>query len=375
MQQHGARAPGDKITLLMPEMGIVGRAHLEAILPNTLDTRSWDYRAQGDYAHYPLTGFFAHESAEVWDLYFSTSKQPVGATYNHPFYSTDRAQYVYAGELALGERILTQSGDTVQFLLKRPHAGLSTKVYNLEVWRAHNFLVTEQGMVVHNNGCMVEVMLADPLTCLIETYRNRINRVKELIKNDAIFDDMLTALANAGADGAKLIERLESGKFESIDGFVDLVKKASINVQDIRAVNQAFDKAEELLSRGINPSLLRFEHSVSKVHDVDLGIKDPNIPDAYLEAYQFKHLEGKLTSNKIYEAAIQLKNVVSQKKILEFVCDPSTTINDILDPSIIKEMRFQAGLDINNPGKGAGIHEFHFRLSDGTKIIKTIADL
>lgn len=82
MQQHGARAPGDHITLLMPEMGIVGRAQLEAILPSTLDTRTWDYRAQGDYAHYPLTGLFAHESAEVWDLYFSSSKQPVGATYN-----------------------------------------------------------------------------------------------------------------------------------------------------------------------------------------------------------------------------------------------------------------------------------------------------
>lgn len=175
MQQHGARAPGDKLTLLMPEMGIVGRAQLEAILPSTLDTRSWDYRAQGDYAYYPLTGFFAHESAEVWDLYFSSSKQPVGTTYNHPFYSTDRAQYVYAGELTLGERILTQSGDTVQFLLKRPHAGLSTKVYNLEVWRAHNFLVTEKGMVVHNNGCMVEVMGGKNLLCLMEDLKAKLN--------------------------------------------------------------------------------------------------------------------------------------------------------------------------------------------------------
>lgn len=46
MQQHGARAPGDKLTLLMPEMGIVGRAQLEAILPSTLDTRTWDYRTR-----------------------------------------------------------------------------------------------------------------------------------------------------------------------------------------------------------------------------------------------------------------------------------------------------------------------------------------
>lgn len=374
MQQHGARAPGDKLTLLMPEMGIVGRAQLEAILPNTLDTRSWDYRAQGDYAHYPLTGFFAHESAEVWDLYFSSSKQPVGATYNHPFYSTDRAQYIYAGELALGERILTQSGDTVQFLLKRPHAGLSTKVYNLEVWRAHNFLVTEKGMVVHNNGCMVEVMASDPLTCLVETYRNRIERIKSLIKNDAIFDDMLTALAKAGADGAKLIERLESGRFESIDGFVDLVKKASIDGQSIRSVNQALDNAEDLLNQGIPKNLLRFEDDLKTgYHDVDVGIIDPLNPGIYKVAYQLKHLEGKLTTTKIQGAARALRDVQSEKKIIEMICDPETKIDDINSPEIIREMRYQSKLI--DPNKGVGIHEYHFRLSTGEKIIKTIADL
>ncbi|WP_373548682.1 Hint domain-containing protein [Haliscomenobacter sp.] len=374
MQQHGARAPGDHITLLMPEMGIVGRARLEAILPSTLDTRSWDYRAQGDYAHYPLTGFFAHESAEVWDLYFTSSKQPVGATYNHPFYSTDRAQYVYAGELALGEHILTQSGDTVQFLIKRPHAGLSTKVYNLEVWRAHNFLVTGKGMVVHNNGCMVEVMLTDPLTCLIENYRERISRIANRFGRPEAFEQLLKTLASAGEDGLKLLQRIESGVFENVEGYTQLLNNAKADLQSVRSVNQALNNAEELISKDISVSDLRFEHNTGTgLHDVDLGIKNPNIPDAYLVAYQFKYLEGKLNATKIQGAAKQLIEVNSEKKILGFICDPETTIDDILNPSIIKEMRYQAKLTF--PDKGAGIHEFHFHLSDGTKIVKTVADL
>ena len=226
MQQHGIRAPGDKLTLLMPEMGIVGRAQLEAILPSTLDTRSWDYRAQGDYAYYPLTGFFAHESAEVWDLYFSSSKQPVGATYNHPFYSTDRAQYVYAGELALGERILTQSGDTVQFLLKRPHAGLSTKVYNLEVWRAHNFLVTEKGMVVHNNGCMVEVMGGKNLLCLMEDLKKRLKdpSLEAKLEKALQDNDLLEAAIKGNPDLVKAWEVMSSN---------DLIAQDEINVKEI----------------------------------------------------------------------------------------------------------------------------------------------
>jgi hypothetical protein len=202
MEQHRARAPGDEMTLLMPEMGIVGRASLEAILPNTLDTRHWDYHPQGEYAHYPITGFFAHESAEVWDFYFSSSKKPIGATSNHPFYSTDRQQYVFAGELALGEQILNQSGDTIQFLLKRLRSDASTKVYNLEVWRAHNFLVTKQGLVVHNNGCLVEAMGGKNLLCLMEDLKKRLRdpNLEDELERALQGDDLLEAAFRGNPD-------------------------------------------------------------------------------------------------------------------------------------------------------------------------------
>ncbi|MBK8044937.1 MAG: hypothetical protein IPK21_21180 [Haliscomenobacter sp.] len=32
--------------------------------------------------------------------------------------------------------------------------------------QAHNFLVTEKGMVAHNNGCMAAALGDDPLLCL-----------------------------------------------------------------------------------------------------------------------------------------------------------------------------------------------------------------
>lgn len=106
---------------------------------------------------------------------------------------------MYAGELALGERILTHQGDTVQFLLKRPHAGLSTRVYNLEVWRAHNFLVTEKGMVVHNNGCMVEVMGGKNLLCLMTDLKQRLKdpsletKLEKALQDDDDFEAAIRA--------------------------------------------------------------------------------------------------------------------------------------------------------------------------------------
>ncbi|WP_373548684.1 polymorphic toxin-type HINT domain-containing protein [Haliscomenobacter sp.] len=293
MQQHGARAPGDHITLLMPEMGIVGRAQLEAILPNTLDTHSWDYRAQGDYAHYPLTGFFAHESAEVWDLYFSSSKQPVGATYNHPFYSTDRGQYIYAGELALGERILTQSGDTVQFLLKRPHADLSTRVYNLEVWRAHNFLVTEKGMVVHNNGCMVEVMGDDPITCLLEILKKKLK------------DPKLEAALEADlkATGKEFRDELSS-KPEMLQAWEALNNKNDPNTVGIRQNVDNLKKLDDFKTSS-NKSLAELQAEYEKLPNAE--------KQAWLDHLEYRSVNGRVAkaggNASVYRNMSDLSNI------------------------------------------------------------------
>ncbi|MBK9687289.1 MAG: hypothetical protein IPO65_05855 [Saprospiraceae bacterium] len=79
-----------------------------------------------------------------------TTHPSLGVTATHPIYSTTYHDWRLAGELEVGERVLTYKGEaTVSSTEKR--AGSET-VYNLEVKDLHNFLVGDEGVVVHN-GC------------------------------------------------------------------------------------------------------------------------------------------------------------------------------------------------------------------------------
>ena len=74
----------------------------------------------------------------------------IGVTATHPIYSATHRDWRLAGELEVGEQVLTSYGEaTVSKTEKR--AG-SEAVYNLEIKDLHNFLVGENGVVVHNTG-------------------------------------------------------------------------------------------------------------------------------------------------------------------------------------------------------------------------------
>ncbi|MCU0713701.1 MAG: HINT domain-containing protein, partial [Pirellula sp.] len=69
-----------------------------------------------------ITATFLHSSGDVIDLVWSDDEsrnlESVGTTSNHPFYSFDRGDYVQAGSLQEGERLLTYSGDTKRVVSK-----------------------------------------------------------------------------------------------------------------------------------------------------------------------------------------------------------------------------------------------------------------
>ena len=154
--QTGADSLGQTIWIDMPEMGAQGWATVQRIWPQQLDTRLWEEHRQGDYAARPITGRFIHQSEDVWDFYFSHSDSAIGATANHPFWSEDRMAWVEVGELALGERVRLHGGETATLTRKVRRPGWH-KVYNLEIWRDHNFHVGEEGVWVHN-GCIDDAL-------------------------------------------------------------------------------------------------------------------------------------------------------------------------------------------------------------------------
>jgi len=106
-----------------------------------------DENEADDFGFQPVTGIFTHQSNDVWTLEFD-SGDTLGVTSNHPIYSTTAQDWRLAGELALGEQVLTHAG-SARLTGKRPAPAQT--VYNLEVQEVHNFLVTGVGVVVHNS--------------------------------------------------------------------------------------------------------------------------------------------------------------------------------------------------------------------------------
>ena len=140
---------GNKVYLDMPEMGIRGYAEVKNIRVNQLDTRFWNENRDGDYVSRPITGKFEHESNDVYYLHFGDNPYPLGVTGSHPIWSIDRNDWVEASELRIGEKVKTHDGLTV--LHSRIKSAERQKVYNLEVYKDHNFLVSTDKILVHNS--------------------------------------------------------------------------------------------------------------------------------------------------------------------------------------------------------------------------------
>ena len=80
-------------------------------------------------------------------------------TTNHPFYVDSgpgivTSAWVHAGDLRVGDRIRTESGQDVTVVGLRYHAGQAL-VYTLTVATDHDFFVGSAGVLVHN--CPIDV--------------------------------------------------------------------------------------------------------------------------------------------------------------------------------------------------------------------------
>jgi Pretoxin HINT domain len=169
LRQAKADKIGNKIYLELHEVNIIGWATIKAIYPNLIDTRLWEGHRKGDYVSRPATGRFVHQTNDVVSYYFSDADTAIEATPNHPFYSEDRKGWVEVGNLAIGEKVRNKSNKLVT-LLRKEQQTKTQKVYNLEIYRNHNYLVGVQGLLVHNT-------YDHTLSNFIESLDNAMNRV------------------------------------------------------------------------------------------------------------------------------------------------------------------------------------------------------
>jgi hypothetical protein len=133
--------PGKLVRLSAPGQGANGFARVISVSPCP------DLRPGHGFI---VTGTFAHEGARVLDLSIQGLAAPLGVTANHPVYSKDRAEFVPAGELRPGERLLPRWGEA-RLLAVASRPGRH-RVFNLEVDGAHVYRVSSAGLLVHNKN-------------------------------------------------------------------------------------------------------------------------------------------------------------------------------------------------------------------------------
>jgi hypothetical protein len=142
---------GASFFLIMEEFGVRGKAELLELKPTDIDTRTFKPGESG-MVDRPVITTFNRIAQEISDYIFSNGKT-IGCTPNHPFYSLDRQAYVPIDELNLGETIQTAGRREVKFIGRRTRNS-GEHVYNLEVWREHNYYVGSVGseafLLVHN---------------------------------------------------------------------------------------------------------------------------------------------------------------------------------------------------------------------------------
>jgi hypothetical protein len=148
MMQNGISEVGQIQNLSLPEQGITGPSRITSIKHILPQKRPVDNDGNDSFGLQPITGIFVHQSDDVWTLEFDNG-DTLGITYNHPIYSLTANDWRLAGELTIGETVLSRTGTTT--LAAKKQLPGQQQVWNLEVREFHNFLVGESGVLVHNS--------------------------------------------------------------------------------------------------------------------------------------------------------------------------------------------------------------------------------
>ena len=160
IKQLGAEKVGNQVYLRISEQGISGNFIVKKIRPCQSDTRFMELKRKNDYVLRPITGKFEHKSYDVWEFEFDNG-EVIGCTPTHPFYSEKRQAYIPVGDIEFGEPIKNKGGKTITLKSKKKKEGGET-VYNLEIYRDHNFMVGKSGLLVHNS-CTVYSNFTKPI--------------------------------------------------------------------------------------------------------------------------------------------------------------------------------------------------------------------
>lgn len=136
-------SPGATIPLRFNELDLTAPARVLAVEPCPL--------IEGGPGHV-VTGKFHHPSREgdIYRLAIEGQDEPIEVTSEHPLWSNDRGEFVFAKDLKPGEELRTIGGTARVASLQRLPG--SQDVFNIEVHCQHVYYVSSLGILAHNAG-------------------------------------------------------------------------------------------------------------------------------------------------------------------------------------------------------------------------------
>jgi Flp pilus assembly pilin Flp len=135
--QHAA--PGEWLSLEIPELGVTGSAQVESVGPPP---------AIAPGAGRVVTATFTHLNGFVHRLRFSGTAEVLEVTNTHRLFSVDRHDWVAVEDVAAGERLVSRR-EPLTVASNEQKDGVE-RVYNLEVETEHTYLVGDAKVLSHN---------------------------------------------------------------------------------------------------------------------------------------------------------------------------------------------------------------------------------
>ncbi len=145
IKENGIDALQSVVVLSMPEMGVEG--HFLLIDKFQVSIPKSEIDKENGLSLSLVSGFFKKRAEVIHQLVFDYN-DTIGVTPEHPFYSLSFSDWRRASDLSIGEKVLDRDGKAE--LTSRLIIDKKQVVYNLEVRNQHNYLVGNNGIVVHN---------------------------------------------------------------------------------------------------------------------------------------------------------------------------------------------------------------------------------
>ena len=238
------------INMNLPEQGISGPFRITSIKRIIPQKKPVDEDENDEWEYRPVTGLFTHHSDAVHRITFSNN-ETLGVTAPHPIFSTTYNDWRLAGELEVGEKVLTYHGEAT--VTKTEKKAGSETVYNLEVKDLHNFLVGEVGVVVHNNyiNFLLNQVNIDDFVDEIILINKKYSNGQLLNGNPLSAINSALYYENVVDQGASIFRSIAHGhmfgngnKRTAVDMIKSFAKKANITIK--KSDNELLDLASKV---------------------------------------------------------------------------------------------------------------------------------